>query len=130
MQEQEINITDAELEILQILWNGGPSTVKEVHESLGRAAETRYTTVLKQLQVMHEKNLVTRDESSRQHVYKAVPNQKKVQKNFTRRFMQSVFGGSAAQLVLHALSNYKASAEELDEIRDMLAAAKSKTKKK
>jgi len=127
---EETNITDAELEILQVLWSLGPVTVKDVHENLGSTREIRYTTVLKQMQVMHEKGLLLRDESSRQHVYKAVPTQKTVQKRFTHRFMQSVFGGSAAELVLHALSNYKASPQELDEIRSMLEQAKAKSKKK
>ena len=130
MAANDINITDAELEILQVLWIKAKATVKEVHEALGKSDEIRYTTVLKQMQVMHEKGLLARDDSQRQHIYTALLDQKKVQRRFTERFMSSVFGGSAAQLVLHALSNYKASTEELDEIRAMLDQAKAKAKKK
>lgn len=130
MGTPDINITDSELEILQVLWSKGKATVKEVHEALGTDRDVRYTTVLKQMQVMHAKELLTRDDSQRQHIYAPVPAQKKVQKQLTRKFMQSLFGGSAKQLVLHALSQYKGSAEELDEIRQMLEEAKAKNSKK
>jgi predicted transcriptional regulator len=110
--------TDAELAILRVLWTRGPSTVREVAESLGRAAA--YTTVLKLLQIMTEKRLVVRDESSRTHVYAAAYSEDQTQRHLVTDLMARAFDGSAAKLVLQALAAGKASPEELDEIRKLL----------
>ena len=110
--------TDAELAILRVLWTRGPSTVREVAESLGRTAA--YTTVLKLLQIMTEKRLVVRDESSRTHVYEAAYTEDQTQRHLVSDLMTRAFDGSAAKLVLQALAAGKATPEELDEIRKLL----------
>lgn len=113
--------TDAELGILQVLWERGPSTVREVHEVLNRDAEgTGYTTVLKLLQIMTEKGLVERDEAQRAHVYRARATQQKTQRQLVTDLLDRAFGGSPAQLAMQALSTKKASAEELAELRKLL----------
>ena len=113
--------TEAELEILQVLWERGACTVREVHEVLHRRDGTGYTTALKQLQIMHDKGLVERDESQRAHVYRAVVSKERTQKRFLSDMVQRVFDGSPSQLVLHALgSRPRATREELDEIRALL----------
>ena len=111
--------TDAELAILRVLWSRGPSTVRQVAEQLGRT--TGYTTVLKLLQIMTEKRLVTRDESSRTHVYTAAYTQDQTERQLVSDLVERVFDGSAAKLVMQALATTKASREELDEIRKLIA---------
>ena len=112
--------TDAELAILRVLWQLGPSTVREVHAELERSAPTGYTTVLKQLQIMTEKGLVARDEAQRAHVYRARDPREEVQRNLVGDLVDRAFAGSASQLVLQALSARPASSTELDEIRKLL----------
>lgn len=112
--------SDAELEILQILWEKGPSTVREVHEILEENKETGYTTTLKQMQVMHEKGLVSRDSSSKIHIYKAEAKQEIVQQEMLDKMIGTVYNGSAARLVMQALGNHSASKEELDQIQKYL----------
>lgn len=111
--------TAAELEILQVLWARGPSTVRDVHEALP-IRDVRYTTVLKTMQVMHDKGLLDRDESERSHVYTAKLKQAATQRQLVREFMERVFDGATEQLVLHALSAREVTHEELAEIRRML----------
>jgi BlaI family penicillinase repressor len=114
--------TSAELAILQVLWDRGPCTVREVHESLYGRDGAGYTTALKLLQVMHGKGLVVRDDRERAHVYRPVASRENTQKRFLFDLTQRLFGGSASQLVLHALGDDpRASAEELAEIRALLA---------
>jgi predicted transcriptional regulator len=110
--------TEAELEILNVLWETGPSTVREVHTL--SAKETGYTTVLKQMQVMVEKGLLGRSERYRSHVYVAKVEKAQTQRRLTKDLLERAFGGSAAGLVLGALSSQPVSAEELQEIRTML----------
>jgi predicted transcriptional regulator len=110
--------TDAELDILAVLWERGPSTVRQVAEALGR--ENAYTTVLKMLQIMTEKRLVTRRESGRLHIYTPAASRDQTQRHLIRDLVERVFGGSAAQLVMGALSTSKASPEELAEIRKLI----------
>ena len=112
--------TDAELAILQVLWTHGPSTVRAVHEQLDRAGSTGYTTVLKLLQIMLEKGLVTRDESQRAHVYTAAVDESVTQRRLVDDLLERAFGGSAQTLVMRALSADRVSADELDEIRALL----------
>lgn len=114
--------TDAELAILNVLWERGPSTVRDVHDTLiSQEHGTGYTTVLKLLQIMTEKGLVVRDESQRAHIYEARYSEQKTQRQLLTDLMERAFGGSPAKLVMQALSSKKANAEELEEIREMLA---------
>ena len=110
--------TDGELAILRVLWEQGPSTVRQVHAKLGR--DTAYTTVLKLLQIMTEKGLVRRDESSRTHIYAAAETAQKTQRLLLKDLLDKAFGGSAADLVLQALATKRASREELAQIRKLL----------
>ena len=112
--------TEAELEILRVLWERGPSTVRQVHEALATLRETGYTTTLKLMQIMADKGWATRDESSRSHVYAAAVEREAVQARLVDGLVAQAFSGSAAQLVVQALSTQPTSAEELAEIRVML----------
>ena len=112
--------SNAELEILQILWKRGSSTVREVHDELLEERETGYTTVLKTMQVMAEKRLVTRDESERSHVYAPAVEEQSVKRRMVSDLLDRAFDGSAANLVMHALSENFASKEDLKEIRELL----------
>jgi predicted transcriptional regulator len=114
--------TDAELAILRVLWKRGPSTVREVAESLGK--DTGYTTALKLLQIMTEKQLVVRDETERTHVYAAALTEEQTQRQLVSDLVDRAFGGSAAKLVLQALAATKASPDELAEIRKLLNRAR------
>ncbi|MEP6484936.1 MAG: BlaI/MecI/CopY family transcriptional regulator [Rudaea sp.] len=118
--------TDVELQILQVLWQGGPSTVREVHETLYAGEGAGYTTALKMLQIMHAKGLVERDDSQRAHVYKAGITKQRTQKRYMADMVQRLFNGSASQMVLHALGSHPpASREELKEIRTLLSKIES-----
>lgn len=112
--------TDAELGILRILWNDGPSTVRAVQQALQEVRPTGYTTVLKLMQIMTEKGLVTRDESQRSHIYKARYRQDQTQKQLVADLMSRAFGGAADELVMQALRAKKVSQVELAEIRKVL----------
>ena len=112
--------TDSELEILRILWENGASTVKAVNEKLNEKKESGYTTTLKMLQIMYEKNLVVRDENERSHVYKAAINQNEIQKVLLDKLLTTAFSGSAANLVMQALGNSQPSKEELKKIKELL----------
>lgn len=112
--------TDAELAILRVLWQRGPATVREVHEDLSGTQDTGYTTVLKILQIMTEKGLVTRDESQRAHVYSTRESEQRTQRRLLGDLVDRAFGGSPARLVMQALSDTKASAEELIAIRELI----------
>lgn len=117
-----IKPTESELEILQILWEKGLATVREVHETLSKTKDVGYTTTLKLMQIMHEKGLVKRDESMRTHVYQALVNKEKTQKHILGKMIDSLFGGSSTQLVLQALGSpeAKATPEELEQIQQLL----------
>jgi predicted transcriptional regulator len=113
--------TDAEVEILRVLWERGPCTVREVQEALNEAKPTGYTTVLKLMQIMTDKGLVRRDERQRAHVYEARLAQEETQQQMVNDLLDRVFNGSATSLVMQALATgKKTSAEELSEIRKML----------
>jgi predicted transcriptional regulator len=112
--------TDFELDILRVLWRRGPSTVREVYDTLNKKRPTGYTTVLKMMQIMTEKGLVERDEEQRAHVYKARLPQEQMQQLLIGDLLERAFDGSAKKLVLQALSAKKASAKDLTEIREML----------
>jgi predicted transcriptional regulator len=119
--------TEAELEILNILWAHGPSTVRDVHTEIDK--DTGYTTVLKQMQVMTEKGLLARSEKYRSHVYEARIAKEQTQRQLTRNLVQRAFDGSAKNLVLGALASQKVSPEDLAEIRSMLDEFESRAKK-
>ena len=123
MSRQNPRPTDAELDILRVLWERGPSTVRQVHEELA-ARETGYTTTLKLMQIMAEKGLVTRDESARTHVYAPRASQEHTQRQLLNDLVRRAFGGSAAELVLRALSTHRTSESELREIRKLIDEAR------
>jgi BlaI family transcriptional regulator, penicillinase repressor len=112
--------SNAELEILSVLWREGPRTVRQIHSALDRGRTVGYTTTLKTLQLMTEKGLVTRDESERSHVYKAAAPERAVKNRLVAELLDRAFDGSAAGLVMHALSAKKASPEEREKIRKLL----------
>jgi predicted transcriptional regulator len=116
-----IKPTESELEILQVLWQRGLATVREVHEELSKTKDVGYTTTLKLMQIMHEKGIVKRDESVRTHVYQSAVNKERTQKHLLSKMIDSLFGGSSTQLVLQALGNeQKVSEEELEQIQNLL----------
>jgi predicted transcriptional regulator len=118
MPESPPKPTDAELNILQVLWKTGAATVKQVQQKLG--ADTGYTTVLKFLQIMTEKGLVRRDESERAHVYRATLSEDETQRQLVSGLLKRAFGGSTSRLVLQALASRKTSANDLAEIRRLI----------
>lgn len=123
-EEEPVRPTDAELVLLRILWRIGPSTVREVHRTLEeeRDSDIAYTTVLKMLQIMHDKGLVHRDESQRSHVYTPVHSEAQVQGKLVKDLLDRAFGGSASRLVMRALTERPADREELDQIRKLIDA--------
>ena len=112
--------TESELEILRILWEKGKATVREVHEILSTHKEAGYTTTLKLMQIMFEKGLVKRDDSSKTHTYYANVSKENTQQQFMGKMIHTLFSGSSTQLVMQALGNHKHSSEELEEIQKLL----------
>jgi predicted transcriptional regulator len=112
--------TEAELELLRILWEKEPATVRDIYDRLNEERASGYTTVLKMLQIMTAKGLVVRDEANRAHVYRAAMSQDAMQSRMLRDLSMRLFSGSAAQLALHALAMEPASQNELDEIRALI----------
>ena len=120
--------TDSELEILNILWEKGPSTVRDVHEVLRMNKDAGYTTTLKLMQIMHDKTLLKRDATNKSHVYTANISQEKTQGQLVMRMIDNVFNGSASQLVMQALGHHKTSSKELEEIKKYLEEIERKNK--
>jgi BlaI family transcriptional regulator, penicillinase repressor len=112
--------TEAELELLRVLWEKGPATVRELHDEVNLQRAVGYTSVLKILQIMTEKGLVEREESAKAHIYRAAASQEETQNQLLRDLSERLFSGSAAQLAMHALAMQPASTEELDEIRNLI----------
>jgi BlaI family transcriptional regulator, penicillinase repressor len=112
--------TESELEILQVLWDRGPSTVRDVNDILGQKREIGYTTSLKLMQIMHEKNMLTREKDGKTHIYHAALPRESTQKVLLDRLLESAFGGSAMSLVMQTLGGHKASPSEIDQIRAYL----------
>jgi len=112
--------TDSEFEILKVLWAAGPSTVRQVNDVLKTVREVGYTTTLKIMQIMAQKGLVSRDESTRTHVYSAAVKEGTVKNALIDRLMDSAFSGSASQLVMQALGRGKTSDLELQKIKDLI----------
>ena len=117
--------TDAELAILRVLWQRGPSTVRQVHDQLAHERPAAYTTALKLLQIMAEKGLVDRDERDRTHIYHARLSEETTQRQLVRDLLDRAFGGSAGKLVMQALATRRASPEELKNIRQAIDEARS-----
>ena len=119
-QESRTQPTPSELEILHILWNRGPSTVREIHDELSKEKDVGYTSALKFLQIMTTKGLVTRSEDQRAHVYTAADPAETTKQQMASDVLQRVFRGSASQLMQHALAGRRASKQEIDELRRLL----------
>ncbi|TDW97042.1 BlaI/MecI/CopY family transcriptional regulator [Dinghuibacter silviterrae] len=117
---KQLKPTESELEILQVLWEKQKATVREVHETLAQTKDVGYTTTLKLMQIMYDKGLVKRDESSKTHVYEPLASREKTQKQLVSRMVDTLFQGSPAQLVMQALGQHKTSAGELEEIQRLL----------
>ena len=123
MKENKRNIdpTKSELEILQVLWQHGPSTVRFVNDQLNeQGREINYTTTLKLMQIMAEKEILKRDESSMKHVYSPVQEEQKTKSYLLGRFVDSMYNGSASQLMMQLLGNKKPSKKELQELKNLL----------
>ena len=114
------------MEILGVLWELGPSTVRDVVKMIEKRKATHYTTVLKLMQIMHQKGLVARDEEGKAHIYRVAQKQELTQKNAVSDLLEKVFSGSAAKLVQHVLETKSASREELAEIRRMISEAEAR----
>lgn len=118
--KETIKPTESEMEILQVLWEEGHSTVREVHEILSAKKESGYTTTLKLMQIMHDKGLLNRNDEARSHIYSATVKKESMQKQVVSKMITGMFKGSPAKLIMHALGNHKASKEELAEIKKYL----------
>ncbi|MFA6058853.1 MAG: BlaI/MecI/CopY family transcriptional regulator [Taibaiella sp.] len=119
-QKQQADPTKSELEILQVLWEHGPSTVRSVHDELLKQKDVNYTTTLKLMQIMGEKGLLNRDESKMKHIYSVAEDEQKTKAHLLDKFVNTMYKGSASKLVMQLLGNKQASKEELKEIRDIL----------
>lgn len=122
--EKQIKPSEGELEILQVLWEKGPVSVRDVHDALGK--DGAYTTTLKLMQIMLEKGLLRRDAGSKIHIYEAAVRRDQIQRQAVRRMIDTVFNGSAMNLVMQALGSHQASADELEQIRNYLNEASGK----
>lgn len=112
--------TRAELEILEILWKNGPSTVRLVNDKLNEQREVNYTTTLKLMQIMAEKGIVLRDESEMKHVYKHTEEENKTKSHMLDNFVNTIYNGSASKLVMQLLGNKKTTTEELEELKKLI----------
>ncbi len=126
--QENLNLqpTSSELAILQILWQRGPSTVREVHDLLAQEKDVRYTTTLKTMQVMHSRGFIQREVQGQNHIYQAAIAQEATQTALLDTFLQRAFGGSAWRLVMKALGNYEASPEELAQLKKVIAEKENK----
>ena len=122
MKNETLNIrpTASELEILNILWDEGPSTVRSVNRKVSLRKETGYTTTLKLMQIMTDKGLVERTLENRTHIYSAVAGKESTMNLMLDNFLESTFGGSAMNLVMQALGNHKATNEEIEELKKLI----------
>lgn len=115
-----IKPSETELEILQILWSRGDSTVKQVNDTMNETKKVGYTTTLKIMQIMFQKGMLKRDETSRSHVYQAMINASSVEDSMIKKLVNGVFGGSTSEMILSALGSQKASKEELTKIKEFI----------
>ena len=121
MKNQAIKPTESELEVLQILWEFGPSTVRFINDRLKRDKKVGYTTTLKIMQIMTEKGMLSRDTEKKTHIYTSLISQKDAQQQMLDKLLNTVFGGSAQKLVLQALGNHKSTKKELEEIKKIIS---------
>jgi len=126
---KQIKPTESELEILNLLWEKGPSTVRDIHEVLEQTKDAGYTTTLKLMQIMHDKKLLKRDASNKTHIYEAAVGREQTQGQIVQRMIDTVFNGSAMQLVMQTLGNHKADAEGLEQIKAYLEQMEKDQKK-
>lgn len=112
--------TESEFSILRILWKSGPSTVRDVNAKLNLTKKVGYTNTLKMMQLMHEKGMLSRDETNRSHIYAPTIQAHDIKSKMLRHMIDTVFEGSTSSMMMHALGNYKASPEEIEEIRSIL----------
>ena len=120
MKKKPPKPSNSEMEVLQLLWKHGPLTVREVHEKLNAVRDVGYTTTLKVMQRMNEKNLLKREKSERSHLYEAAIAEEETQSELLDRFLNSAFGGSSLKLVVRALGNKSTTKEDLQQIREYL----------
>lgn len=120
MKKDQIKPTESEQEILSIIWEQGPCTVRFINDKLNEEREVGYTTTLKIMQIMTDKGLLTRNTDSRTHIYDTSIAEEKMQKQLLKKFVKTTFRGSAMNLVMQALGNHKASKEELEEIKSLI----------
>lgn len=125
---KQVKPTESEMEILQVLWDKGPSTVREVHEILSETKGAGYTTTLKLMQIMNEKGLLNRNDDSKSHIYTAAVKKESIQKQAVSKMINGLFKGSPAKLVMHALGNHRASKEEILQIKNYLDEIENKQK--
>lgn len=128
MRKPSSQPTKVELSILKVLWALGPATVRQIHEALVEERDLHYTTVLKMLLTMHDKGMVTRDETDRSHIYRCVKDRATTQKGLLRDLLDRAFGGSARELVMMVLQEEPLALEDKAEIRGMLEKARRSTK--
>ena len=119
-QNKPVEPTKSELEILQVLWEIGPSTVRTVNDALQKQKDVNYATTLKFMQIMAEKGMLIRDESQMKHVYSVAEEEQKTKSHLLEKFVDSMYKGSASKLVLQLLGNKKNSQQELQEIKDII----------
>jgi predicted transcriptional regulator len=112
--------TKSELEILQVLWDKGPSTVREVNNELLKQRDVNYTTTLKQMQIMADKRLLNRDQGQMKHIYSVAVEEQKLKAHLLDKFVDSMYRGSASKLVMQLIGNKSTSREDLREIKDMI----------
>ncbi|SEP14315.1 BlaI/MecI/CopY family transcriptional regulator [Mucilaginibacter sp. OK283] len=119
-QNKQLEPTKSELEILQVLWEKGPSTVRAVNDELLKQKEVNYTTTLKLMQIMADKGILNRDESQMKHIYSVAEEEQKTKSHLLDKFVDSMYKGSASKLVMQLLGNKKTSDQELQEIKEIL----------
>jgi len=119
-QNKQLEPTKAELEILQVLWETGPSTVREVNNELLKQKDVNYTTTLKLMQIMADKSILARDESQMKHVYRVAEDEQKTKEHLLDKFVDSMYKGSTSKLVMQLLGNKKTSKEDLKAIKELL----------
>jgi predicted transcriptional regulator len=125
-QKSDLKPTDGELEILDVLWNNDACTVRKVHESINETRPSGYTTTLKLMQIMFEKGFVTRDASSKTHVYTAAISKEDTRELFLNKMLRNLYSGSSSALIMHALGNADTSAEELQQINEFIQQLKQR----
>ena len=127
-KEQNLQPSEAELEILQALWELEPTTVRAIHDLLSKKKEVGYTTTLKQMQRMFEKGMITRNEEGRPHLYSTILKEKKVKQSLLDRLLHSAFKGSAIELIQHALGRAEVGNEEIEELEKLIQQKKQQQK--